>query len=398
MALRAMRAGKDVMVDKPGCTTEAQLAELRGCRPRPGASSRSAIPSTTCSPRPSPPPAWSPRARSAGWSSTIGLGPHRVGCTPGPTGSGIPRSGGDILVDIASHQFEQFLHFTGSTSARILHPVEANFDHPDRAPLERLRPRHRRLRPRHRLHPRRLDDARRARRSGATAGSSSSAPRAPSSSASTSTSRAARAATISSSSTPRARATSIAPARTSTYGEQLRDDVLNRTETAMPQDHCFLRDGARPRGAPRSPPRSPGAARHDAGSRSASSARASAPRTSRPTPRSPTSTRSPPSATSTPPAAPRSPRSSASPPPSTGLDDLLDARPRHRRHLHPLGPAPGPGDRRARGRLPRRRREAGGEEPRRDRRRRRRRGGLRQARLPDLPVPLRPRHPEARTT
>ena len=23
------------------------------------------------------------------------------------------------------------------------------------------------------------------------------------------------------------------------YGERLRDDVLNRTETAMPQDHCF---------------------------------------------------------------------------------------------------------------------------------------------------------------
>jgi hypothetical protein len=24
-----------------------------------------------------------------------------------------------------------------------------------------------------------------------------------------------------------------------TYGEQLRDDVLNRTETAMRQSHCF---------------------------------------------------------------------------------------------------------------------------------------------------------------
>ena len=29
MALRAMRAGKDVMVDKPGCTTAEQLADLR---------------------------------------------------------------------------------------------------------------------------------------------------------------------------------------------------------------------------------------------------------------------------------------------------------------------------------------------------------------------------------
>ena len=47
------------------------------------------------------------------------------------------------------------------------------------------------------------------------------------------------------------------------YGGQLRDDVLDRTETAMPQDHCFLAtelalkaqaqakriDGARPSGA-----------------------------------------------------------------------------------------------------------------------------------------------------
>ena len=79
VALRAMRAGKDAMVDKPGCTTEAQLAELRRCRPRPAASSRSATPSTTSSPRPSPPPASSPRARIGRVVSTIGLGPHRVG-------------------------------------------------------------------------------------------------------------------------------------------------------------------------------------------------------------------------------------------------------------------------------------------------------------------------------
>src|SRR5690606_14458461 len=29
MAVRAMRAGKDVMTDKPGCTTRAQLLELQ---------------------------------------------------------------------------------------------------------------------------------------------------------------------------------------------------------------------------------------------------------------------------------------------------------------------------------------------------------------------------------
>ena len=55
-----------------------------------------------------------------------------------------------------------------------------------------------------------------------------------------STSPARPAATTSSSSTARERAASTARATKITYGEQLRDDVLNRTETAMSQAHCFL--------------------------------------------------------------------------------------------------------------------------------------------------------------
>ena len=37
MALRAMRAGKDVMIDKPGCTTFEQLADLKRAQAESGA-------------------------------------------------------------------------------------------------------------------------------------------------------------------------------------------------------------------------------------------------------------------------------------------------------------------------------------------------------------------------
>ena len=145
VALRAMRAGKDVMLDKPGCTTEAQLAELRRVQAETGASSRSAIREHYCSPPPSPPRASSPGAPSA--ASSRPSASARTGRAPRPPrpGSGTARTAA-ILVDIASHQFEQFLHFTGHLG-RILGAVEAQ-PCPSRAPgLERLRPRHRRIRP-----------------------------------------------------------------------------------------------------------------------------------------------------------------------------------------------------------------------------------------------------------
>ena len=62
---------------------------------------------------------------------TVGLGPHRLGASR-PDWFWDTGRGGSILVDIAAHQFEQFLHFTGSTSARILYSVETNFDNPER--------------------------------------------------------------------------------------------------------------------------------------------------------------------------------------------------------------------------------------------------------------------------
>ena len=38
---------------------------------------------------------------------------------------------GGILVDIGSHQIEQFLHYAGAQDARVLHSKVANYHHPD---------------------------------------------------------------------------------------------------------------------------------------------------------------------------------------------------------------------------------------------------------------------------
>jgi predicted dehydrogenase len=134
VALRAMRAGKDAMVDKPGCTTEAQLDELRRVQKETGRifsicySEHYLQPATVAASR------LVTEGRIGRVVSTVGLGPHRIGLHDRPDWFWNPDRGGAILVDIASHQFEQFLHFTGSTEARILSAVEANVAHPDRAP------------------------------------------------------------------------------------------------------------------------------------------------------------------------------------------------------------------------------------------------------------------------
>lgn len=131
MAIRAMQAGKDVMVDKPGCTTFEQLADLRKVQAETGRifsilysehyTQRSTVAAIDLV-----------RQGAIGKViQTTGLGPHRLGNYPRPDWFWDPDRSGAILVDIASHQFEQFLSITGATSARILHSVETNFDNPE---------------------------------------------------------------------------------------------------------------------------------------------------------------------------------------------------------------------------------------------------------------------------
>jgi len=120
LGVRVMQHGKDYMADKPGITTLEQLAEVRRVQ-----AETQRIYSIMYSER------FENRAtvragelvRSGAIGrvvQTIGLGPHRMSpkTRPGWFFEG-PRYGG-ILCDIASHQADQFLFFTGSTRAQVV--------------------------------------------------------------------------------------------------------------------------------------------------------------------------------------------------------------------------------------------------------------------------------------
>jgi predicted dehydrogenase len=136
MAVRAMRHGKDVMLDKPGATTLEQLAELQRAQAEFGR-----ILSICYSEH------YRQRATTEAGSlvqagaigrviQTIGLGPHRLGLHPRPAWFFERAKYGGILCDIGSHQVEQFLFFTGSTAAEVVTSQVGNFAHPEKPELE----------------------------------------------------------------------------------------------------------------------------------------------------------------------------------------------------------------------------------------------------------------------
>ena len=131
LGVRVMRAGKDFMADKPGMTTLEQLAEARRVQAETGR-----IYSIAYSERfDNHATVKASELVAAGAIGrvvqTLGLGPHKVGGARPDWFWDKPRFGG-ILTDIASHQVDQFLHFTGSTSAEVTAAQVGNFHHRDR--------------------------------------------------------------------------------------------------------------------------------------------------------------------------------------------------------------------------------------------------------------------------
>ena len=59
----------------------------------------------------------------------LGLGPHRSNPPSRPAWFWSREKCGGILTDIGSHQFEQFLHWTGAQSAEVVHAAVANYHH-----------------------------------------------------------------------------------------------------------------------------------------------------------------------------------------------------------------------------------------------------------------------------
>ena len=136
MAVRAMRHGKDVMLDKPGAVSLEQLAELEAA-PRETGRIFSICYSEHLRQRATVEAGNLVQAGAIGRViQTIGTGPHRLGYNPRPDWFYQRRRYGGILCDIGSHQAEQFLFFTGSTEAEVVASQVGNFAHPDRPELE----------------------------------------------------------------------------------------------------------------------------------------------------------------------------------------------------------------------------------------------------------------------
>jgi len=138
IGVRAMRAGKDFLADKPGITTLDDLALVRKTIAETGR-----IYAILYSER--------LEVRAAVYAGelirqgaigkviqTINIAPHQVIQRAGDNGGGATRPGwfwedvqyGGILCDIGSHQIDQFLFYTGSTKAEIVAAQVANLRHP----------------------------------------------------------------------------------------------------------------------------------------------------------------------------------------------------------------------------------------------------------------------------
>lgn len=131
LGVAVMRHGKDFMVDKPGFTTLDQLAEVR----RVQASTGRIYSVDFCERFHHPATVRAGELVKAGAIGrvvqTIGLGPHRANVGSRPAWFFRRPESGGILADIASHQLDQFLWFTGSTRASIVAAQTGNFRFPE---------------------------------------------------------------------------------------------------------------------------------------------------------------------------------------------------------------------------------------------------------------------------
>lgn len=136
LGIRVMKAGKDYMSDKPGITTLDQLAEVRKVQKATGRI-YSIMYSERFENKATVKAGELVKAGAIGnVIQTIGLGPHRMTPKSRPEWFFEKDKYGGIICDIGSHQFDQFLYFTGTTKADILASEVGNVHHPQYPGLE----------------------------------------------------------------------------------------------------------------------------------------------------------------------------------------------------------------------------------------------------------------------
>ena len=136
LGIRAMKHGKDVMLDKPAITTLEQLAEVRRVQKETGRiysifygesfENRAVVRANELV-----------RSGAIGRViQTIGLGPHRTNPKSRPAWFWDTKYYGGVLCDIASHQAYHFVSFTGSTRGEIVAAQVANVRHREQPAFE----------------------------------------------------------------------------------------------------------------------------------------------------------------------------------------------------------------------------------------------------------------------
>ncbi len=131
LGIRVMRHDKHYMSDKPGIITLEQLGEVRRVQ-----AETKRIYSIMYSERfENPGTVKAGELVKAGAIGnviqTIGLGPHRVNPPTRPEWFWDPARYGGIICDIGSHQVDQFLFFTGSTRGEVVAAEVGNLHHPE---------------------------------------------------------------------------------------------------------------------------------------------------------------------------------------------------------------------------------------------------------------------------
>ena len=130
LGIRVMKAGKDFMSDKPGIVTFEQFEQVKRVQKE-----TKRIYSILFSERLDVPAAVKAGELVQSGAigkvvQTLGIGPHKIQLKIRPDWFFDPDKAGGVLCDIGSHQCDQFLYFTGSKQAEVNFAQIANFNNP----------------------------------------------------------------------------------------------------------------------------------------------------------------------------------------------------------------------------------------------------------------------------
>jgi predicted dehydrogenase len=132
LGIEVMRHGKDYMTDKPGMTSLQQLAEVRRVQAE-NSQIYSVCYSEHFETRSTVKAGELVAAGAIGKVvNTTGLGPHKLKNLPRPDWFYQREKTGGVLTDIASHQCEQFLFFADALDAEVVAATVANRANPDK--------------------------------------------------------------------------------------------------------------------------------------------------------------------------------------------------------------------------------------------------------------------------